>query len=98
MHIPVYDFRTKGCYDGLIQGGVNLNQGAESTLSFLLSLLAIVESYAVVDKLAESAEVTEEKVVLAEAEIADQTSKKTTPIRSITGKNKRQRDEVEELA
>jgi uncharacterized protein YyaL (SSP411 family) len=98
LHIPVYDFRTKGCYDGLVQGGVNLNQGAESTLSFLLSLLAIVESYAVVDKLAESAEVTEEKVVPAEAEIADQTSRKTTPIRSITGKNKRQRDEVEELA
>ena len=86
--IPVYDFRTKGCYDGLIQGGVNLNQGAESTLSFLLSLLAIVESYAVVDKLAEGAEVTEEKVVLIKA----------TPIRDITGKDKLQHDKVEELA
>jgi hypothetical protein len=29
---------------------VNLNQGAESTLSFLLALLTIVESYAVVEK------------------------------------------------
>jgi hypothetical protein len=27
-----------------------MNQGAESTLSFLLSLLAIIESYAIVDK------------------------------------------------
>ncbi len=45
IHIPVYDFRTKGCYDGLQRGGVNLNQGAESMVCFLLSLLSIVESY-----------------------------------------------------
>ena len=50
LRIPVYDFRTKGCNDGLVPDGVNMNQGAESTLSFLLSLLAIVESYAIVDK------------------------------------------------
>ena len=51
LHIPLYDFRTKGCCDALIAGGVNSNQGAESMLSFLLSLLAIVESYAIVDKI-----------------------------------------------
>ena len=45
LHIPVYDFRTKGCCDGLEPGGVNLNQGAESMLSFLQSLLFVVESY-----------------------------------------------------
>ncbi|MHC4238834.1 MAG: glycosyltransferase, partial [Planctomycetota bacterium] len=45
LHIPLYDFRTKGCCDGLMAGGVNLNQGAESMVSFLLSLLAILESY-----------------------------------------------------
>ncbi len=50
LRIPVYDFRTKGCNDGLTPEGVNMNQGAESTLSFLLSLLAIVESYAFVEK------------------------------------------------
>jgi hypothetical protein len=50
LHVPLYDFRTKGCNDGLIPDGVNTNQGAESTLSFLLSLLAMVESYAVVKK------------------------------------------------
>lgn len=50
LHIPLYDFRTKGCNDGLGQDGVNTNQGAESTLSFLLSLLSIVESYAIIDK------------------------------------------------
>ena len=34
----LYDFRTGGCYDGLQRGGVNLNQGAESTLSWLAAL------------------------------------------------------------
>lgn len=37
----VYDFSTGGCRDGLMSGGVNLNQGAESTLSWLMSLLNI---------------------------------------------------------
>jgi hypothetical protein len=46
LHTPVYDFKTKGCSDGLMQTGLNLNQGAESTLCFLLSLLCIVESCA----------------------------------------------------
>jgi glycosyltransferase involved in cell wall biosynthesis len=50
LHIPVYDFRTKGCSDGLTAGGVNFNQGAESLLSFLLSLLCVVESYTANDK------------------------------------------------
>ena len=45
LHIPVYDFRTKGSGDGLERNGVNLNQGAESMVSFLLSLLCILESY-----------------------------------------------------
>lgn len=37
----VYDFSTGGCRDGLMQDGVNMNQGAESTLSWLMSLLNI---------------------------------------------------------
>ncbi len=45
LSIPLYDFRTKGCQDGLEKNGVNLNQGAESLLSFLLALLCSVESY-----------------------------------------------------
>jgi glycosyltransferase involved in cell wall biosynthesis len=51
LHIPLYDFRTKGCNDGLMRDGVNLNQGAESTLSFLISLLAVVESFAIIGKI-----------------------------------------------
>jgi len=39
--LPVYDFATGGCRDGLQLDGVNLNQGAESTLSWLISLLDI---------------------------------------------------------
>ena len=35
---PLYDASTGGCYDGLMASQVNENQGAESTLSFLLSL------------------------------------------------------------
>lgn len=46
LHIPLYDSQTKGCSDGLMSDGVNPNQGAESTLSFLLSLLTIIESIA----------------------------------------------------
>lgn len=38
---PLYDFATGGCRDGLQPGGVNLNQGAESTISWLMSLLNI---------------------------------------------------------
>jgi len=45
ISLPLYDFRTKGCADGLEKNGVNLNQGAESMLSFLLALLNVIESY-----------------------------------------------------
>ena len=41
--VPIYDFRTGGCFDGLTPSGANLNQGAESTLSFLLSLMTMYE-------------------------------------------------------
>jgi hypothetical protein len=37
----LYDHASGGCRDGLEKGGVNENQGAESTLSYLLSLLAL---------------------------------------------------------
>lgn len=39
IHTSLYDPRTGGCRDGLHPDRVNENQGAESTLSFLLSLL-----------------------------------------------------------
>lgn len=41
LHQIVYNPCTGGCYDGLEDHYVNLNQGAESTLSYLLSRLAM---------------------------------------------------------
>jgi hypothetical protein len=38
---PLADSRTGGCYDGLGPEGPNLNQGAESTLAWLLSLAEV---------------------------------------------------------
>jgi hypothetical protein len=39
LHVPLYDPTTGGCRDGLHPDRVNENQGAESTLSFLMALL-----------------------------------------------------------
>ena len=36
--LSVYDNVTGGCYDGLTEEGLNLNQGAESVLSYLLAV------------------------------------------------------------
>jgi glycosyltransferase involved in cell wall biosynthesis len=41
LHLSMIDPATGGCYDGLRPDGVNRNQGAESTLAFLLSLLEL---------------------------------------------------------
>ncbi|HLF26694.1 MAG TPA: glycosyltransferase family 4 protein [Anaerolineae bacterium] len=39
LGLPLYDPNTGGCCDGLQPDGINRNQGAESTLAFLLALL-----------------------------------------------------------
>ena len=39
LQVPLYDAATGGCKDGLHPERVNENQGAESTLSFLMALL-----------------------------------------------------------
>jgi hypothetical protein len=39
LQAPLYDAETGGCRDGLHPDRVNENQGAESTLSFLMALL-----------------------------------------------------------
>jgi hypothetical protein len=43
LSIPLYDFTTGGCRDGLGPSHVNQNQGAESTVCFLMSLLKMLE-------------------------------------------------------
>lgn len=37
MQLSLYDFETGGCADGLHSEGINLNQGAESTLAYWIS-------------------------------------------------------------
>ena len=41
-HSVLYDYTTGGCCDGLHADGPNLNQGAESTLAWLISLLTVM--------------------------------------------------------
>jgi hypothetical protein len=43
LRVPLYDAITGGCRDGLHPERVNENQGAESTLSFLMALLEMQE-------------------------------------------------------
>ena len=44
LHIPLYDFETHGCADGLQFNSVNRNQGAESTLAYFVSHLAVLQA------------------------------------------------------
>jgi glycosyltransferase involved in cell wall biosynthesis len=45
MRMSLYDFETKGCCDGLESYGVNRNQGAESTLAYLISNLTVLQAF-----------------------------------------------------
>jgi len=45
MNVVMYDQTTGGCCDGLLATGKNLNQGAESTLAWLQSLLEMYVEY-----------------------------------------------------
>jgi hypothetical protein len=41
LGLPVYDYATGGCHDGLGRSALNDNEGAESTLAYLQALLAL---------------------------------------------------------
>ena len=45
LRMNLYDFETKGCCDGLESYGVNRNQGAESTLAYLISYLTVLQAH-----------------------------------------------------
>jgi glycosyltransferase involved in cell wall biosynthesis len=49
LHQIVYNPCTGGCYDGVEEHNVNLNQGAESTLSYLIARLTIEKLILIVD-------------------------------------------------
>ena len=44
LGMNLHDQEMKGCFDGLECNGVNRNQGAESTLAYLISQLALMET------------------------------------------------------
>ena len=59
LQIPIYDAITGGCRDGLHPDRINENQGAESTLSFLMALLEMqAVTVANADELEKEASVT----------------------------------------
>lgn len=45
LRMSLYDFETKGCCDGFENYGVNRNQGAESSLAYLISHLTVLQAY-----------------------------------------------------
>lgn len=62
LHLPVYDPTTGGCRDGLHPDRPNENQGAESTLAFLQSLLEL--------HLAESITISNEDTRIEQSKLA----------------------------
>jgi glycosyltransferase involved in cell wall biosynthesis len=46
LNMPLYDPKTGGCRDGLMADGINQNEGAESSLAWLLSLMTLHKLYA----------------------------------------------------
>lgn len=43
--MSLLDFETKGCCDGIESSGVNRNQGAESTLAYLISHTTVLQAF-----------------------------------------------------
>ncbi len=46
LNVPLYDPITGGCRDGLMADGINQNEGAESSLAWLLSVISLQRLYA----------------------------------------------------
>jgi glycosyltransferase involved in cell wall biosynthesis len=45
LRMSLFDFETKGCCDGFENYGVNRNQGAESSLAYLISHLTVLRAF-----------------------------------------------------
>ncbi|RZK04128.1 MAG: glycosyl transferase, partial [Flavobacterium sp.] len=63
LHIPLYDFETHGCADGLQFNSVNRNQGAESTLAYFISHLTVLKTAEIEFQTLSSPLMQEDKVV-----------------------------------
>jgi glycosyltransferase involved in cell wall biosynthesis len=66
LRMSLYDFETKGCCDGFESYGVNRNQGAESSLAYLISHLTVLQAYEVLHKLDEPLVVNKKEVEASE--------------------------------
>jgi glycosyltransferase involved in cell wall biosynthesis len=51
LRMNLYDFETKGCCDGFESYGVNRNQGAESSLAYLISHLTVLLAFEEFEKI-----------------------------------------------
>jgi glycosyltransferase involved in cell wall biosynthesis len=51
LRMSLFDFETKGCCDGFESYGVNRNQGAESSLAYLISHLTVLQAFEEFEKL-----------------------------------------------
>ncbi|WP_154857807.1 glycosyltransferase family 4 protein [Cyclobacterium xiamenense] len=45
LRMSLFDFETKGCCDGFESNGINRNQGAESSLAYLISYLIVLQAF-----------------------------------------------------
>lgn len=45
LRMSLFDFETQGCCDGFERHGVNRNQGAESTLAYIISHLTVLQAF-----------------------------------------------------
>ena len=45
LRMSLYDFETHGCCDGFESYGINRNQGAESSLAYLISHLTVLQAF-----------------------------------------------------
>jgi glycosyltransferase involved in cell wall biosynthesis len=50
LRMSLFDFETKGCCDGFESYGVNRNQGAESSLAYLISHLIVLQAFEEIEK------------------------------------------------
>ena len=51
LRMSLFDFETKGCCDGFESYGVNRNQGAESSLAYLISHLTVLLAFEEFEKI-----------------------------------------------
>jgi glycosyltransferase involved in cell wall biosynthesis len=51
LRMNLFDFETKGCCDGFESYGVNRNQGAESSLAYLISHLTVLQAFEEFEKI-----------------------------------------------